>query len=267
VARRAEGGPAGDRGWRAIFWTGLAPGAAFTLGALLVPESPRWRPDRAWAGKAAPPRPGHRQVAPLLLAWAVMVGNQAVGTNTILAYDVLLLRWAGLPGAAAHAGDLAVKAANLLATLAAVFLVDRLGRRLLLLLGCAGGCACLALAGALFLGAGPALAAPARGWLAVGCLAGFMACFAVGPGVCAWLALSELLPARIRARGMGVGLVLNQLVATALAAAFLPTAARFGAGPLLLAWAAAGAGYFLLVLRCLPETRGRSLEQIEAGCR
>jgi hypothetical protein len=92
-----------------------------------------------------------------------------------------------------------------------------------------------------------------------------MAAFAVGPGVCAWLALSELMPARIRANGMAVALLLNQLVATASAALFLPVVTRHGYAAMFFAWAACAALYFFVVLAFLPETRGRTLEAIEAA--
>jgi len=102
---------------------------------------------------------------------------------------------------------------------AAVLLVERKGRRFLLLAGSGGASAALALAGGLFLAAQTGAMAPdlLHGWLVAGCLGVFMAAFAVGPGVCAWLALSELMPARIRANGMAVALLLNQLVAAAIA--------------------------------------------------
>ena len=64
-----------------------------------------------------------------------------------------------------------------------------------------------------------------NGWLTAICLFCFMAFFAVGPGVCVWLALSELMPTRIRSNGMSIALLINQAVSTAIAAMFLPTSA------------------------------------------
>ena len=259
----AGAGPAGaDRAWRAIFWACLAPGVLFTGAALALRESPRW------PAPAAPRGPllcrGH--VRPFLLACAILACNQATGVNSVLAYGVTLLHRAGLPGTAANRGDLALKGVNLVMTGVAVLLVDRLGRRSLLLLGSAGACLALAAAGALFLGAesGWLTADRAHGWLVAGCLSAFMGAFAVGPGVCVWLALSELLPARIRANGMSAALLVNQLVATLIAAVFLPAVARHGYAAMLFAWAAGASVYFLIVLAFLPETRGRTLEAIEA---
>lgn len=102
-----------------------------------------------------------------------------------------------------------------------------------------------------------------HGQLAALCLALFMASFAIGPGVCVWLALSELMPTRIRSVGMGLALLLNQGVATTIAAVFLPLTARYGFHAMFLVWAACTALYFVVVARYLPETRGKSLEEIE----
>jgi SP family myo-inositol transporter-like MFS transporter 13 len=102
-----------------------------------------------------------------------------------------------------------------------------------------------------------------HGLLVAWCFALFMASFAIGPGVCVWLALSELMPTRIRSVGMGLALLLNQGVATAIAAVFLPLTGRYGFHAMFLVWAGCTALYFLIVARYLPETRGKSLEEIE----
>lgn len=105
----------------------------------------------------------------------------------------------------------------------------------------------------------------ATGWLAMGCFMLYIAAFAVGPGVCVWLAMSEMMPNRIRAVGMGVALLLNQGVATAIAAVFLPTVGAYGYAAMFLAWGGATIVYFLIAAFVLPETKGRTLEDIERG--
>ena len=67
-----------------------------------------------------------------------------------------------------------------------------------------------------------------HGWMVALGLYGFVAFYALGPGVCVWLALSELMPTRIRSNGMSVALVINQLVSTTLAAIFLPVVGKYG---------------------------------------
>ncbi|WP_288381786.1 MFS transporter, partial [uncultured Massilia sp.] len=102
-----------------------------------------------------------------------------------------------------------------------------------------------------------------HGWLLLGCLLVFMASFAIGPGVCVWLALSELMPTRIRSNGMSVALLMNQFVSTVIAAIFLPTVGQHGYAPMFFAWAGCTVVYFLAATFLLPETRGRTLEEID----
>jgi hypothetical protein len=91
-----------------------------------------------------------------------------------------------------------------------------------------------------------------------------MAFFAVGPGVCVWLALSELMPTRIRSNGMSVALLLNQAVSTTIAAVFLPVVGKYGYGTMFFAFAACTVAYFVTAAFFLPETKGKTLEEIEA---
>ncbi len=105
---------------------------------------------------------------------------------------------------------------------------------------------------------------PANGWLVAITLFVFMAFYAVGPGVCVWLALSELMPTRIRSNGMSIALVLNQAVSTMIAAIFLPTVGRYGYSTMFFGFAACTVIYFVTATWFLPETKGKTLEEIEA---
>ncbi len=95
------------------------------------------------------------------------------------------------------------------------------------------------------------------------CMALFIAAYAVGPGVVVWLVLSELMPVRIRSIGMGIALLLNQGVSTAIAAVFLPVVGRYGYAPMFLFWSACTVIYFLTATFFIPETKGKTLEEIE----
>jgi len=108
--------------------------------------------------------------------------------------------------------------------------------------------------------------APSRGngWLVAVTLFVFMAFYAVGPGVCVWLALSELMPTRIRSNGMSIALVLNQAVSTTIAAVFLPTVGRYGYSTMFFGFAGCTVIYFVTAAWFLPETKGKTLEEIEA---
>ena len=103
-----------------------------------------------------------------------------------------------------------------------------------------------------------------NGWLTAVCLFVFMAFFAVGPGVCVWLALSELMPTRIRSNGMSIALLINQAVSTTIAAIFLPTVGKYGYSTMFFAFAGCTVIYFITAAFFLPETKGKTLEEIEA---
>jgi len=101
------------------------------------------------------------------------------------------------------------------------------------------------------------------GWLLAICLFLFMGTYAVGPGVCVWLALSELMPTRIRSNGMSVALLLNQAVSTAIAASFLPMVGKYGYSTMFFFFAVCTVVYFSTAAFFLPETKGKTLEEIE----
>jgi len=101
------------------------------------------------------------------------------------------------------------------------------------------------------------------GWLITACLALFVSFYSFGPGVVVWLALSELMPTRIRSTGMGIALLLNQGVSTLIAALFLPVVGSFGYYAMFLFWAACTVVYFITAAFFLPETKGKTLEEIE----
>lgn len=103
-----------------------------------------------------------------------------------------------------------------------------------------------------------------NGWMVAITLYIFMAFYAVGPGVCVWLALSELMPTRIRSNGMSIALLLNQGVATLSAAIFLPTVGKYGYSTMFFGFAACTVVYFVTAAFFLPETKGKTLEEIEA---
>ena len=103
-----------------------------------------------------------------------------------------------------------------------------------------------------------------NGWMVAITLFVFMAFYAVGPGVCVWLALSELMPTRIRSNGMSIALLINQAVSTTIAAIFLPTVGKYGYSTMFFGFAACTVVYFVTATWFLPETKGKTLEEIEA---
>lgn len=102
------------------------------------------------------------------------------------------------------------------------------------------------------------------GWLIALLLFVFVSFYAAGPGVCVWLALSELMPTRIRSNGMSIALLINQGVSTIIASVFLPVVGRHGYAAMFFFWAGCTVIYFIAAAFFLPETKGKTLEEIEA---
>jgi MFS family permease len=107
------------------------------------------------------------------------------------------------------------------------------------------------------------VASETTGWLITLCLGLFVSFYSLGPGVVVWLMLSELMPTRIRSTGMGIALLINQGISTAIAAVFLPIVGNYGFYAIFLFWAACTTIYFITATFFLPETKGRTLEEIE----
>jgi hypothetical protein len=103
-----------------------------------------------------------------------------------------------------------------------------------------------------------------HGWLVALGLYCFMGFYAMGPGVCVWLALSELMPTRIRSNGMSIALLVNQLVSTILAGIFLPFVSKYGYSSMFFLFACFTVVYIITITFFLPETKGKTLEEIEA---
>lgn len=405
-----------DQAWRRIFWVSLPPGLLFVAGSLLVTESPRWlfrrgrreqaqtallrsrTPEQAQlelremedTARAAQAQqsPGKRlqesllrrkYVIPFLLACVILFCNTATGVNSIIGYNAGILLQSGLSDLYAHWGYVLFTLVNFLMTMVGMLLVDRKGRKFLLVLGTCGIIVSQVGVGLLFLtteklsvdardavqtlvgpdqeltlhftpgqaqrllaaqsashqaiqdtraslaviysygdftaatsyvrsddsAAAPihitrascvpssrveaffknpfanlqaAQSAPLRinkavigtvpdarhGWLVALGLYMFMAFYAVGPGVCVWLALSELMPTRIRSNGMSIALVINQLVSATLAGIFLPFVSKYGYSSMFFLFSCFTLVYLIVAAFFLPETKGKTLEEIES---
>ena len=366
-----------DHAWRAMFLSAIYPAIVFLLGSLFVTESPRWllrrgrvadsrralersRPpseleaefarmtasnDSATEGAKSGTLWQRRYIVPFLLTCTVLGLTQATGINSILQFIVVILQQAGLDASTAADKATLVTAVNVVFTIVGLLLVDKLGRKALLMIGTAGIAIALISAAVIFhrfeserldvtelvrqrvsentlslrveetapnastlnvptqltllyaqgdderlvtgfsRAADPVVKIPADSqgrslvikrakfgavpaestgtWVML-CLMLFIASFAIGPGVCVWLALSELMPTRIRSLGMGLGLLINQGVSTLIAAVFLPIVGNHGYTSIFIFWAICTVLYFAVAAFWLPETKGRTLEEIEA---
>jgi SP family myo-inositol transporter-like MFS transporter 13 len=396
--------------WRHIFWISLPPGILFTIGALFVSESPRWlfskgryeqakaallrsrsieRAELEFAEMAQVTQQTYakssrgslfrrKYVLPFALACLILCCNTATGVNSIIGYNTEILVQGGLSDLNAHWGYVLFTAINFLMTIVGMLLVDRVGRRILLMVGTSGLLISMVMAAAvsrkteqhvvdarpavqamvtadqqlalnfdtkeaqrLLASAGvqnaPAVAQDAalviiysyggftgattyvhsdvagqpplhisrsaslpsnvveaffrnplaslsaaktaplvierarlgpvpdakRGIQLELALFAFIAFFAIGPGVCVWLALSELMPTRIRSVGMSIALVINQFVSTMVALLFLPLVSKYGYSRIFLMFACTALVYLVSVAVFLPETKGKTLEEVE----
>lgn len=274
--------------WKVNFWWTLAPVIALLLGALRLPESPVWmqsvklkvesvklrvadsKSENAASGNQTIRQSNNqtllrrRYVVPFLLAVAVLTLNKTTGMSSVTSYSVMIFQKAGFAGTLGNVGDFAIKLTNLVVTFVAAALIDRVGRTRLLKIGTAGMTVGLAAIGGVLLAIERFGLEPSATTGLV-CLAAFFVMqvfYALGPGICVWLVLSELMPTRIRANGMAIALFMNQFVAWGLASSFLPWVNAWGWASMFFFFAANGILYFIVSL-FIPETKGKSLEELE----
>lgn len=265
--------------WGANFWWTMLPVAVLFFGSLKLPESPVWLVRKAGVLSVAGESGDsglfgkfgisgdllqRRYLVPFLLACLVLTFNKTTGMSSFTSYLVSILHSAGFEGIYANWGQLAVKLTNMLVTIAAAALVDRKGRTWLLKVGTGGMTIGLAAIGSVFL-AIERFGVQANNFTGLLTMFSFFfmqVFYALGPGLCVWLVLSELMPLRIRANGMAIALFMNQFVAWGLASTFRQWVAAWGWCSMFFFFAANGVLYFITVL-FIPETKGKSLEELE----
>ncbi len=206
-----------------------------------------------------------KYIYPFLLAVVILGCNQTTGINSVLNYTVDIFKETGMTGVFANFSDLAIKLVNVFMTVVACALVDRKGRKFLLKLGTSGIILGLCGVGTVFLAikAGWVVASMTTGVIATAFFFMFIAFYAVGPGVCVWLALSELMPTRIRATGMSIAMIINQGVSATIATVFPAWVGSWGFAPVFYSLALFTVVYFVTAAFFLPETKGKTLEEIE----
>ena len=270
--------------WQVVFWSSAVPAVVFFLGVLCLEESPVWIEkvssfkSQVSGFKTDGSQPEtcnlkpetllqRKYVIPFVLAVVILACNQATGINSMQYYALKMFQDAGLSNAAANVGFTAFTAVMLAMTALACAFVDRKGRKFLLKLGTAGIIVSLCAAGAVFVAvnAGALAKGPVAGWCVVAAVLVYIASFSIGPGVVVWLALSELMPDRIRANGMAVAMFINMMVAFLIADRMLALVEKFGYAPVLFGFAAATVIYFITAAFFLPETKGKTLAEIEAS--
>ena len=206
-----------------------------------------------------------KYVYPFCLAVVILACNQTTGINSVLNYTVDIFKATGMEGVFANFSDLAIKLVNVFMTIVACALVDKKGRKFLLKLGTSG--IILGLCGVatmfLLITKGVVTASMTTGVISTAFFFMFIAFYAVGPGVCVWLALSELMPTRIRATGMSIAMIINQGVSATIATIFPAWKDAWGFPAVFYTLAGFTVVYFITAAFFLPETKGRTLEEVE----
>ncbi|WP_242415711.1 sugar porter family MFS transporter [Sphingomonas panni] len=264
-----------DIAWRWKLGVAAVPAALFLILLTGLPQSPRWLSARGRSNEAdrAAVRLGldaipagesggtgrldwRLHATPILLAVAIGLFNQLSGINAILYYLNDIFAAAGFTGVSGDVQAIAIGVANLIATVIGMGVIDRVGRKPLLIGG--GIVTAIALAGValVYMGAAsPALLLPL--------LILFIAAFAMSQGAVIWVYLSEIFPTDVRARGQAIGSATHWVANAVLSFAF-PLIAQFDRALPFWGFAAAMLLQALLVWRFFPETRGRDLEAISA---
>jgi SP family arabinose:H+ symporter-like MFS transporter len=279
----------GDASWRWMLASAAIPSLAFFFGLLVIPESPRWLISRglkaegeAVLARIFGPTAAREQTeavataisseqgswaelfspairARLVVAISLAVFQQITGINTVLYYGSIIIsdHFHGESTGAALAANVIIGAVNLIFTIVAMLFLDRWGRRAILMTACAGMAVSL---GGLVLAVHFDAASAALPLTFILLYVAFFA-FGMGPGV--WLYMSEIFPTKIR--GRAVALATSALWAGTLVVTFtfLSLVKTLGIGGTFGIYALLSAACFFYVATFVPETRGRTLEQIQ----
>ncbi len=286
---------AGSEGWRWMFALAVVPAGAFGIGLMLIPNSPRWlvgreRMDQAravlkrmrapetvegelsaiqqsaaqqeehWSALLSP----HLRVA-MIVGVGLAIAQQITGINTIVYYGPTIFKLAGMSSSSvAILASVGVGLINVVMTVVSLQLIDRIGRRPLLLISLAGMTLSLVVLGLAF--SLPQLTG-SLGMIALIVVMTYVGSFAVGMGPVFWLLISEMYPLRIRGRAMSIATVANWGANLIVALSFLTLMEVLGKAATFWLYGAIGIGTWTFSFFLVPETKGKSLEQIEAHWR
>ncbi|MBS0279877.1 MAG: sugar porter family MFS transporter [Proteobacteria bacterium] len=268
--------------WRWKFGVAAMPGLVLFALLFTIPQSPRWL---ALKGRHAEAKDVLRRIAPniseaeerailappgqrngtlnwrlyrkpILLAFAIAAFNQLAGINAILYYINDIFAAAGFSKVSSDQQSILIGATNLLFTLPALYLIDRIGRKSLLLIGSVGLFVTL-------MGTAMILAGGRHQDLLIWMLIGFIAAFAFSQGAVIWVYISEIFPTEVRARGQSIGSSTHWLMNAVIATLF-PMVAAWSKGAPFVFFAAMVLIQFFVVLFFFPETKRAPLEDISA---
>jgi SP family xylose:H+ symportor-like MFS transporter len=281
------GAEAIDLNWRWMLGVMMAPSALFFLLLFLVPESPRWLVRQGLADRArsvletigssdvqgelsaivasVQRETGERATSlfqrkyafAILCAVLLALSNQLTGINAILYYAPTIFKEAGASLDLAMLQALSVGVTNLLFTVFAMFFIDKLGRKALLLIGAVGMFLSL-------LGAGlHSFVGFMSGTGMLFFVLGFIASFAFSQGAVIWVFLAEIFPNKVRAKGQALGSFVHWIMNAIIGLVFPVALSTFTVGPIFIFFALMMIPFFFFVWRVMPETQGMSLEDLE----
>jgi sugar porter (SP) family MFS transporter len=281
--------------WRWMLGLAVIPSLVLLIGMFFLPETPRWlvsqdrdedardvlrrsRDEETVEREIRDIREVEEQeegglrelmaswVRPaLVVAIGLAVFQQIIGINTIIYYAPTTLTNVGYGNEAAIYANLLIGVVNVAMTFVAIWLIDRVGRKPLLLTGLVGMVLSLTVLGlSSLLLPQPSNPTDPAAIITLVCLAGFIVSFAATWGPTVWVMLPEVLPLRIRGTAMGVAIFLHWLANFAVSQTFPVFLAAWGPGITFLGYAVIGVVAFVFVSALVTETKERSLEEIEA---
>ncbi|MDO7908038.1 sugar porter family MFS transporter [Paenibacillus sp. JX-17] len=275
--------------WRWMFGVGVIPGLLFVILLFFVPESPRWLIKQGRPAEALPilirvngetlareevltiketfkeeeKGGSFRDLFKPGLRWALLIGvllaafQQITGINAIMYYAPEIFKQAGMGANASLVQTIAVGFVNLVFTILSLWLVDKVGRKALLITGSAAMMVCLTVIGFAF------YTGHTSGPLLLVFVLLYVASFAVSLGAVLWVVLSEIFPSSIRGKAVAIGTMTHWIGDYVVSQSFPPMLRSLGGAPTFWLFAFMALLCVLFVWRALPETKGKSLEDIE----
>jgi len=253
-------GGVGENAWRWMLGAESVPALVFVLLCPFLVESPRWLAMRAGGAPAAERAPASRpffareNVRPILLAFAVAMFNQLSGINAVLYFARRIFEMAGFSSSGALAVSAGLTVVIGVGTFVGISLIDRIGRKALLVIGGIGYVVSLfACAAAFMLDAGV---------VATMCIFLFILSHALGQGTVIWVFIAEIFPQELRAKGQSLGSFTHWLFAAILTFVFPVMAARLAPAAIFGTFGVLMVVHLLWAIFAVPETKGRRLEDI-----
>lgn len=250
----------GDATWRWMLGSEMAPALAFTLLTPFLDESPRWMVD----GKRGSGN-GERRIGtgffsrdnsrPIMLAFCVAMFNQLSGINAMMYFAKRVFEMAGFTPQVALGTAAGMSVVLGLGTFAGLFLIDRIGRRTLLIIGSIGCIVAHFAAASAFVFD--------LGLLAAVCIFQFIVFFAVGQGVVIWVFISEIFPQKFRAQGQSWGSFTHWSFCAVLTFVFPAMAASWAPASIFTFFGVCLCAHLLWAIFICPETKGKKLEEFE----